>query len=81
MATHYRESLARMLQEYDTGSAIPDNQEPVQLYMDLAWEGLIYENPPNAIPTWTNLPQTERDRIENVISDYVSDNQNETCTE
>ena len=81
MATHYRETLARMLQEYDTGIAVPDNQQPAQLYMDLAWEGLIYENPPNAIPTWTSLPQTERDRVKNVIADYISNHQNETCTE
>jgi hypothetical protein len=81
MATHYRETLARILQEYNTGTAVPDNQQPEQLYMDLAWEGLIYENPPNAIPTWTDLPQTEKDRIESVIADYISENQNETCTE
>ena len=81
MAQHYRETLARMLQEYDTGLIVPNSQQPQQLYMDLAWEGLIYENPPNAIPTWTNLPQTERDRVEDVIADYIEDNKNETCTE
>jgi len=42
MATHYRETLAKILQEYDTGIAVPNNQQPSQLYMDLAWEGLIY---------------------------------------
>ena len=80
-ATHYRETLARMLQEYDTGIAVPDNQQLAQLNMDLAWEGLIYENPPNAILIWTSLPQTERDRVKNVIADYISNHQNETCTE
>ena len=77
MATHYRESLARILQEYDTGIAVPNNQQPSQLYMDLAWEGLRYAD----IPTWNDLPQTEKDRVNDVISDYVNDNQNETCTE
>lgn len=77
MATHYRDALARILQEYETGSVVPDNQQPAQLYLDLSWEGLRYPN----IYTWTSLPQTERDRIDNVISDYISSNQNETCTE
>ena len=77
MATHYRETLARILQEYDTGIAVPDNQQPVQLYMDLAWEGLRYPN----IQTWTSLPQTEQDRINDTISDYIDNNPNETCTE
>ena len=77
MATHYRESLARILQEYDTGIAVPDSQQPSQLYMDLAWEGLKYPS----IYTWSSLPQTEKDRINDVISDYVSDNLNQTCTE
>jgi len=81
MATHYREILARMLQGYDTGIAVADNQQPAQLYMDLAWEGLIYENAPNAIPTWTSLPETENKRIRGVISNYITNNQNETCTE
>lgn len=81
MATHYMETLARILQEYDTRNPVPYNQQPSQLYMDLAWECLIYEKPPNAIPTWTNLPQTEKDRIENVISNHISNYQNENCTE
>ena len=70
-----------MLFEFDLGVPLANDQMPGQLYMDLAWEGLIYENPPNAIPTWTSLPQTERDRIEGVISNYISTHQNETCTE
>jgi hypothetical protein len=77
MATHYRETLARMLQEYDIGTVVPNNQQPQQLYMDLAWEGLRYPD----ISTWNDLPQTEKDRINSVISNYINDNQNETCTE
>jgi hypothetical protein len=64
--------LARILQEFDTGAAVPDNQQPQQLYMDLSWEGLIYElNTNTAVTAWTSLPQTERDRIRLVISDYI----------
>ena len=81
MATHYRESLARILQEYNSGVVVPNNQQPSQFYMDLSWEGLIYENGSNAIYTWTNLPEEEKERIEGVIADYVTDNLNETCTE
>src|SRR5690606_23964624 len=40
MAAHYRETIGRALQVYDTGIAVPNNQQPSQLYMDLAWEGL-----------------------------------------
>jgi len=73
--------LARILQEYDTGIAAPANQQPTQLYLDLSWEGLIYENGNNDIYTWTSLPQSEKDRIKSVIADYISNNLNQTCTE
>lgn len=81
MATHYRETLARILQEYDTGITVPNNQQPAQLYMDLSWEGLIYKNGSNTIYTWTSLSQEEKERIEDVISAYINNNSNETCTE
>jgi hypothetical protein len=78
MAAHYRETIGRMLQEFDTGIVVPDNQQPNQLYMDLAWEGLIYSN----IAEWQNImDDTERERIEDVIDNYISENINETCTE
>jgi hypothetical protein len=79
MAAHYRETLAKILQEYDTGVPVVDNVMPQQLYMDLAWEGLIYENGNNAIQAWIDLPQTERDRIRQVISDYITNNANQSC--
>ena len=79
MAAHYRETLAKILQEYDTGVPVVDNVMPQQLYMDLAWEGLIYENWNNAIQAWIDLPQTERDRIRQVISDYITNNANQSC--
>ncbi|EDP95283.1 hypothetical protein U8527_15805 [Kordia algicida OT-1] len=77
MATHYRKSLARILQEFDTGISVPDNQEPQQLYLDLSWEGLRYDN----IPAWVNLPLSEKNRIDTVISNYITNNTNETCTQ
>ena len=81
MATHYRETLARILQAFDTGTIVPDNQQPQQLYMDLAWEGLRYEGTTgnNAIYTWTSLSQAEKDRIEDVIDNYIEANKNENC--
>ncbi len=77
MATHYRGSIARILQEYNTGVPVPDNKQPSQFYMDLAWEGLRYPD----IPTWNDLLQAEKDRVDDVISNYITDNPNETCTE
>ena len=78
MAAHYRKTIARMLQEFDTGTPIPANQQPQQLYLDLSWEGLIYTN----IVAWQNIMNdTERARIENVISNYITNNLNQTCTD
>lgn len=78
MATHYRETIGRVLQEYDTGIAVADNEQPSQLYLDLAWEGLNHSN----ITEWQDLTtQEEKDRIDQVISDYISDNENEDCNE
>ena len=69
------------MKEYYNGSTVTDNQQPAQLYMDLSWEGLIYENGDNAIYTWTSLPEEEKERINDVISDYIDNHSNETCTE
>jgi len=75
MATHYRETLADILKEFD------NNQHPDQFYLDLAWEGLRYDGTTgnNAIFTWTSLPQTEKERIEDVIDNYIETNKNENC--
>ncbi|WP_298151765.1 SprT-like domain-containing protein [Flavobacterium sp.] len=40
MATTYVDSIARALQEFDTGTAVPANAEPLSLYKNLAWGGL-----------------------------------------
>ncbi|MEE4001304.1 hypothetical protein V1T75_13250, partial [Tenacibaculum sp. FZY0031] len=69
MATHYRETIADILQSFD------NNQHSHPFYMDLAWEGLKYSN----ISTWSNLSQEEKDRIGKVIDDYINANKNQNC--
>ena len=78
MAAHYRETIARILQEFDTGISVPDNQQPQQLYIDLSWEGLNH----STITAWQDLTsQQEKDRVNQVIEDYINNNLNQTCTE
>jgi hypothetical protein len=40
MATDYVDGMARALQEYQTGIAVPISTSPDQVYSDLAWGGL-----------------------------------------
>lgn len=75
MATHYRENLARILQEFDTGLAVPNNQLPAQLYLDLAWEGLRK----STIQAWVDLDQVEKNRIDLVIQNYIDLNNSQLC--
>jgi hypothetical protein len=75
MAAHYRDNLARILQEYDTGNPVSNGTTPNQLYMDLAWEGL--DKP--TIQAWADLAPLERQRIENVIDNYITNNSFELC--
>lgn len=76
MATHYRETLARILQTFDTGTTVQDNQQPEQLYMDLAWEGLDKKS----IIGWQDgVSDDEKIRIRKVISDYIEANKNQNC--
>ena len=69
MATHYRDVIADALMEYDNFS------HSRGFYMDIAWEGLRYSN----IPAWSNLSQSEKERINDVISNYISKNSSENC--
>ncbi|MGB1211180.1 MAG: hypothetical protein ACPG41_07130 [Lacinutrix venerupis] len=41
IASHYVDILARSLQEYHTGNAVGDNDEPLQVYKDISWGGLL----------------------------------------
>lgn len=78
MAAHYRETIARILQEFDTGIPVPNDQQPLQLYLDLSWEGLIY----SSIVSWQEImDDTERVRIKSVISNYIKNNLNQSCSE
>lgn len=49
MAALYLDTIARALQEYHTGIQIPIDQQPQQLYKDLAWGGLAETPPYNAL--------------------------------
>ena len=40
MATDYVDAIARALQEYQTGIAVPSTSSPIQVYSDMAWGGL-----------------------------------------
>ena len=75
MATHYRQTIADILKDFD------NNQHSNQFYMDLSWEGLRYDGTTgnNAIYTWTSLPPSEKERIEDVIENYIEANKNENC--
>lgn len=72
MAEHFRDVIARMTQEFDTGVAVPDSQQPEQLYLDLAWRGLM-----NNV-AWDNEGDNQT-AIENTINNYLTNNSNETC--
>lgn len=73
MAAHYRQTIGRILQEYDTGIFVAHNILPEQLYQDLAWEGLIYSD----IAAWKEIySDAERTRINN----YINKNKLDTCT-
>jgi len=76
MAQHYRQTIAKALQEYDTGFEVPSDQQPQQIYLDLAWEGLNH----SSIIAWQQaLTQTERDRIDLSITNYIAQYKNDTC--
>jgi len=73
MATHYRQTIADILKEFD------NSQHSDQFYMDIAWEGLIYEKGTNAIYAWTSLSTDEKERIKKVIKDYIDENKYQNC--
>lgn len=83
MANHYRDTLARAIQEYDTGIALLNTDNPDQLYLDLAWRGLRDDGStasnPQGVVAWLQLTQEERANIDSVINNYVNANLNQTC--
>lgn len=83
MADHYRDTFARVTQEFDTGIPVPDNQQPQQLYLDTAWLGLMNfpgDDSP-AIIAFDNLPNSEKNRIISVINQQIENNANQNCEE
>jgi len=72
MAQHYRQTIADVLKQFD--NALHSDQ----FYLDLAWEGLNHSN----INAWNNIiSQSERDRIDNTIKNFIKQNNNENCQE
>lgn len=78
MADYYRDTIARITQEFATGTEVPDNEQPDQLYMDLAWRGLRGDG---AVLAWDQLTENEKQDIDNTINDFTTTNTNQTCTE
>lgn len=64
LASNYVDALGRALQEFDTGNPIPEDEDPDQLYSDMAWGGLTDTTIFNQ-----NHPEgsESRERIENRI--------------
>ena len=76
MVQNYRETIGRVLQEFDTGIALNNGEIPQQKYMDFAWEGLNNSN----LIAWQNvISPEERSRINGVIQNYIDANNNQNC--
>ena len=78
MAGYYRDTIARMIQEYDTGTEVAINEAPQQLYLNLAWKGLRLEGD---VLAWDQLSDAEQQSINDEIDNYTTNNNNEVCTE
>lgn len=78
MANYFIDTIARATQEYATGIAVADNEQPDNLYMNLAWRGLRYEN---YVAAWDMLTEEEKNSIDNTINNYIEENNNQICTE
>lgn len=57
MSNIYVNIIASALQEFNTGLQLSNGQVPSQVYLDMAWYGLV-----GTIP-FNNLPQVDKDRI------------------
>ena len=67
----YREAIADMWQEYD------GYDHSGQFYMDVAWEGLMYDD----IYIWDSKSTSEKNQIKGVILNYIENHKNEGCQE
>lgn len=83
MAEHFRKTIARVTQEFDTG--IPVSGDPLEQYVLLAWRGLmIYEDPiaGDGVIAWMDLVDTNpnlSNQIQDLINNFVTSNANQTC--
>lgn len=82
MADYYRDTFARVTQEFDTGVAVPDDDEPEEFYLDVAWLGLMnFPGEPAINIAFDNLPNSEKNRIIGVLNNQLDINANQTCTQ
>jgi hypothetical protein len=82
MANYYRETLASVTQEFDTGTPVPAGVTPDDLYMKLAWKGLRRLDPSTGdfyVQAWGDLTAYQRAEINIIINQYIQDHENETC--
>ena len=64
MASHYRTVIADMIEEFG------NSRLPRSTYEDLAWLGLKEWDHHPATPAWTDLSQTEKDRVNDALNDH-----------
>ena len=63
MATDYVDAIARALQEYQTGTPVPNNVQPDQIYSDLAYGSL--QDAPSVFDALFPVGNPNRQRILN----------------
>lgn len=81
MADHYRNAIARVTQEYATGTPVTGTPDP--LYTNLAWRGLMNYG---LVTAWTQIvgpdPNNESptaSSIRSTIETYTNSNANQSC--
>ncbi len=73
----YRDTIARVTQEYITGLEVSDDEEPLDLYLKLAWRGLNNDG----VTAWNSLSEDQREDINNTINTYLTEHNSQTCNE
>ena len=70
MATHYRNTIADIIQDFDNNNNNNNNNLPRLTYESVAWAGLgKLENNKSTI-AWQNLTSSERQTITNMLNQY-----------
>ena len=73
MADLWRDTIARVTQEFATGVVVTGT--PDQMYLNQAWSGLNSSE----IIVWMALDPAERNAINQEINSYITAHSNETC--